>query len=297
MIRLLCLLLFALPALADDPCTPLKLRPAGPAPGEERQALLWRITPAGGNPSLLFGTIHLGDPEITDLPGPVEEGLRRSGTFVMEALPTPPELERFQQLLFFRDGRSLEDYLPPALRPRALRYLGDYGLPPEQASRLKPWAAFLMLAGAPAGNGLPLDMVLLYRAREAGLSVAGLETLEEQAGVLEGLSLEDQEELLRDTVCHFDQIRADQEALKRLYLQRDLTGLARYADRYVSDSGSYDRLERLLLTGRNLRMVARMEDYLRRGGAFIAVGAMHLPGERGLLHLLEQAGYRVEPLY
>ncbi len=297
MIRLLCLLLLTLPALADGPCAPLKLRPAGPAPGGERKALLWQITPAGGNPSLLFGTIHLGDPEITDLPGPVEEGLKRSGTFVMEALPTPPELERFQQRLFFQDGRSLEDYLPPPLHPRALRYLGDYGLPPEQASRLKPWAAFLMLAGAPAGNGPPLDMVLLYRAREAGLSVAGLETLEEQAGVLEGLSVEDQKELLRDTVCHFDRIRADQEALKRLYLQRDLTGLARYADRYVSDSGSYDRLERLLLTGRNLRMAARMEDYLRRGGAFIAVGAMHLPGERGLLRLLEQAGYRVEPLY
>ncbi|RME35848.1 MAG: TraB/GumN family protein, partial [Gammaproteobacteria bacterium] len=152
-------------------------------------------------------------------------------------------------------------------------------------------------AGAPADNGLPLDMVLLYRAREAGLSVAGLETLEEQAGVLEGLSLADQQELLRDTVCHYDRIRADQEALKRLYLQRDLAGLARYADRYVSDSGSYDRLEKILLTDRNRRMADRMQDYLRRGDAFIAVGAMHLPGRRGLLRLLEQAGYRVEPVY
>ena len=40
-----------------------------------------------------------------------------------------------------------------------------------------------------------------------------------------------------------------------------------------------------------------MTPLLEAGHAFITVGALHLPGERGILHLLEQRGYRVEAVY
>jgi hypothetical protein len=44
-------------------------------------------------------------------------------------------------------------------------------------------------------------------------------------------------------------------------------------------------------------MAERMAPMLRQGGAFIAVGAAHLPGETGLLRLIEKAGYRVTVVY
>jgi uncharacterized protein len=48
---------------------------------------------------------------------------------------------------------------------------------------------------------------------------------------------------------------------------------------------------------RNLRMVERMTDRLAEGGAFVAVGALHLPGERGILNLLAGRGYRISRVY
>jgi uncharacterized protein YbaP (TraB family) len=44
-------------------------------------------------------------------------------------------------------------------------------------------------------------------------------------------------------------------------------------------------------------MVERMLPHIAERSAFIAVGALHLPGEEGILSLLEQRGYRVSRLH
>jgi uncharacterized protein YbaP (TraB family) len=48
-----------------------------------------------------------------------------------------------------------------------------------------------------------------------------------------------------------------------------------------------------LVVERNYRMAERIQPQLREGNALIAVGALHLPGEEGLLALLAEEGYRV----
>jgi uncharacterized protein YbaP (TraB family) len=84
----------------------------------------------------------------------------------------------------------------------------------------------------------------------------------------------------------------------RAYLARDIAALAEAGMKHKPDN---DRLYRSvmdrLLTRRNARMATRLGPILKDGGAFIAVGAAHLPGESGLLNLLEKAGYRVTPVY
>ena len=57
------------------------------------------------------------------------------------------------------------------------------------------------------------------------------------------------------------------------------------------------RFKKRLLIDRNYRMVRRMRPRLMEGNSFIAVGALHLPGAEGIIHLLEKEGYRVSPVY
>ena len=95
-----------------------------------------------------------------------------------------------------------------------------------------------------------------------------------------------------DTVCHYEMLEEDFEVMKSYYLKRDMQGLYVYSNQYtISSEGLYQELIKRLLTDRNHRMVERMQDILQEGNAFIAIGAMHLPGDDGVLALLEGMSY------
>ncbi|HPB75875.1 MAG TPA: TraB/GumN family protein, partial [Chromatiaceae bacterium] len=99
--------------------------------------------------------------------------------------------------------------------------------------------------------------------------------------------------LLRETL----EARSDlPEVFARLleaYLSRDLARLERLGDEYLrrGDPQLAARFRHAALEVRNQHMTARMLAYLRAGGCFIAIGALHLPGEGGVLARLTQAGF------
>ena len=82
----------------------------------------------------------------------------------------------------------------------------------------------------------------------------------------------------------------------RSYLRADLTGLQKLAVQafdMMENVALRNKLKETLITKRNLLMVERMQPRLADGNAFIAVGALHLPADDGLLNLLEQGGYYI----
>jgi hypothetical protein len=181
-----------------------------------------------------------------------------------------------------------------------VKLLAAHGIPAATADLLPLWVIYLTLnqPNPKVMPGLPLDMALMALAEAAGKKVAGLESIVEQMKSLSDLGPSDLLQLLVQTICNYDQIHEDMERLINLYVQRDLSGIFATLHRYEEDgSGSDGRLAESLLWGRNARMIERMVPYLQSGSAFIAIGAMHLPGERGLLALLRRAGFLVEAVY
>ena len=291
------LLLLPLPAQAYE-CQPLELAENGSRTNiRHAQGLLWKVSRPGIEPSYVFGTIHVSDPEIIDLPAAVEDALQQSELFVMEARLDGPDMLAFAQEMFFRDGTRLSDLVDSDLYRQVESLLARYGIPPMAAQSLKPWAAFMTL-NMPPDDGLPLDLVLKSRALEQGLEIEGLETVAEQAAVFENLKRETQIELLVDSVCHYDVLQGDMADMKKLYLKRDLEGLFSYHNKYhLQTHDEYQQLMKRLLWDRNQVMVERMQPALGKGRAFIAIGAMHLAGEQGVLRLLENAGYKIQAVY
>jgi hypothetical protein len=260
-------------------------------------AILWKIFKAGQAPSYVFGTIHVADPRITNLPEPVNERLNNASVYVMEALPEPEEAVRMSQMMFYSDGTSLKDFIDAGLFDRVAEILSNYQLSAETVTFLKPWAAFLIM-NYPPEDGLPLDLQLLNTARENGAVLHGLETLTEQGNVFSEMELDTQIQLLMDTLCNYEIVSNDFEQMKLFYLDRDLQGLFDYSNKYsFSEEKIYKNLVRRLLTDRNYIMVERMQPFLEQGDAFIAIGAMHLPGEDGVLSLLVSKGYKVTAVY
>ncbi len=260
-------------------------------------ALLWKVSKEGRQPSYVFGTIHVSDPRITKLPETVETALKNSDIFVMEALPTPEEALSLAQMMFYADGTTLKDYLDDDLFNRIAKVLSNFQLPIEAVSVMRPWAAFLLM-NYPADNTMPLDLVLFEIAMSQGARTIGLETLSEQGAVFSEMSLDDQFRLLLDTVCNYDLVMQDIEEMKRLYLKKDLNGLLNTGTQHAySDEQVYKELNKRLLTDRNKIMADRMQAVLQEGDAFIAIGALHLPGNEGVIARLSQQGYKITAIY
>lgn len=261
------------------------------------KGILWRISHPGVPDSYLFGTIHVADQRILDLPAPVSRALDQSHVFVMEALPDLEQAATLTSMMFFQDGSRLDKLVAAQVYTRTVDILKDYMIPEQVVAIMKPWAAYLTM-NYPPQSGTVLDLELMTRASNRGSEIKGLETMEEQGEIFNKLPVDTQVRLLTDTACHYDEVKSDFEEMKKFYLNRDTGGLYNYNNRYsMTDEAVYQGLMNNLLTRRNHTMADRMESILNKGNAFIAVGALHLPGDEGVLNLLNGRDYTISRIY
>jgi len=266
------------------------------------KGLLWKIEKPGEQISYLYGTMHIGDSRVTNLSEQAEKAFLQADHFVMEMLLNFRSLGFVTRASFFNDGRTLKETMGP------IRYKGLTKLVYKRIfvsediiQHMKPWAVLMMLM-MPVEQQLEapavLDMVLFRRASQRKIQVSGLETAEEQIAVFESLSIDEQIWLLNRSVEEIEVTDSQMPEMLNAYLQRDLGKLMLMQREFMyEDSEIDDKFMYQLLDLRNHRMVERMQPALRQGNAFIAIGALHLPGESGVLHLLEQQGYSVAAVY
>lgn len=267
--------------------------------GNFDRGLLWKIEGAGAPPSYLFGTMHSEDSDVVRLPVEVQQAFDKSGGVTLEVVLDAASLLGMTTAFMLTDGTTLESHIGSKLYQRAVAAMAAQGMPEIMVAGMKPWAVAVILMTPPTRTGMVLDLLLYQRALADGKPVDGLETPMEQMGVFDQLSAKDQVALLEDTLDKLSTIHRMLEELKAAYLARDLKRLVEISDASMRDSdpGLVERFNNKLITERNHRMVERLRPRLRRGRQFIAVGALHLPGEHGLLRLLDQQGYRVTRVY
>lgn len=264
-----------------------------------KRGLLWKIETPGAAPSYLFGTFHTSDPRITTLPCPVDEVFGRAASYTMEVIANGAGISSMAEAMYFSDGRKLKDVIGDALYQETVRAVrAGTAAPGVGIDHMKPWAVMMMLSGPRNGSGLFLDMALQLRAVLRDKPTYGLESMQEQVAVFNGMSLKDQIVLLRDAVQSTQRPEDAMEEIAQAYLKRDLGALLALNEKYKpQDARVYNTMMDRLLTQRNINMATRMRVRLQEGNAFIAVGALHLPGDTGLLRLLRDAGYRVSRVY
>lgn len=264
------------------------------------QGLLFRVSPepAKTQPSWLFATIHSDDSRVTQLPAAVERAFAQAALVVLELVPDAAMLETSRAMMLLAPEARLSALLPQPLYEDLVRGLGARGIPPSAIDRLQPWAALLVLSMPPSSGQPVLDLVLYQRALQADKPVRGLETIEQQLAVFDALSLDDQVSLLETTLRQREQLPALFAALVDAYLARDLGELMRLGRTLVAEDPAVDaRLRRALLDDRNQRMFEHLQPMLEADACFIAVGALHLPGDNGLLQRLDRAGFEVVRVY
>ena len=278
---------------------------------ENANALLWRIERAGTPVSYLFGTMHLTDERINALSPTIDAAVKAARQLILEVgdLSTASFVKAFantRDLMMFTDGRRLEQLLTEAEYAKVAAVLQRSGFPPQAAGSFRPWVAALMLALSDcerrrAGEGLlPLDARLAKDASARGISVIGLESLEQQFRAMAIVPEADQVEMLKASLRSYDRIDDVVETTVQLYLGRQLGAVWPFqlalAERYGVAPDAFKSAEQSLVHARNLGMRDKALEPLAEGGVLIAVGALHLPGKQGLVSLFREAGYTVTPI-
>lgn len=274
-------------------------------------AVFWRITRGASPASYLLGTLHLTDYRVTTLSPLVRSVVRKARVVALEVADLSPAMTAAAittgaGLVLFKNGQRLDRLLSYEDFQTAKATLGKAGLPTALAHMFKPWVVTLILAVSDcerkniASGQRVLDMVVAERARKHKIPVVGLETIQSQLAAAARIPLEEQVEMLRANLRYSDRSNDLMETVIQLYLQRRI-GAAVPLQEYLAKQVGADRFtfkgfQRELLVKRNRDMRERALPLLAKGNAFIAVGALHLVGEGGLVALLRNAGYDVTPL-
>ncbi|MGE0708217.1 MAG: TraB/GumN family protein [Planctomycetota bacterium] len=301
------LLAFALASLTLLPAGAL----AQDAPKQEtaRKVLLWKVTGKDLKaPTYLFGTIHIPDKRVTRLPKCVEEARQACDALYCELAMEPSLQLAATKHMMLSDGKTLNDVLGKELVDRAAKLLAKRGLPIAPFLRMKPWAFISQLQMLDylfelQSGQLPLDAMLYADAKKAGKTVGGLEKLEDQMSVFEGLSAETQKKMVESGLDGMEKAAAEgkkaTDKLLGLYLKGDLDAMLELTKEESGEDEESKAFMKKLLFDRNVNMV---KEIIRLWGKapdkslFVAVGSLHYAGKQGILALLKAEGYTIEAI-
>ena len=270
----------------------------------------WKIEKTGVAPSWLMGTMHVTDSRVLAMSDAARQAYAEAATVVIESDEILDEKKAAAALLMkpeltmFTDDTTISKLLSKEDAATLAEGLKARGLALPLVERMKPWmiASFVALPACEierkAKGASFLDKKLAEDAVAQGKQVAGLETLAEQLSAMAELPFDFHLQALVETIKLGDRMNDVIETMTDLYLSGD-TGMTMPMLKTVSttddgdQSGSYAAFEQRIVIDRNHVMAERAGPFLAKGNAFIAVGALHLPGEEGLVELRRKQGYTV----
>jgi len=261
-------------------------------------SLFWSISDEGRPAGFLLGTIHSEDPRVLEFTDTFMSRLGTCQVFAMEMVPDLPTLSRLTEYMQYSDPDTLLQTVGQERFDRVMRALASYQVPVEWKERMKVWAVMMTLSVPPPETGFFMDFSLSLRAAGAGLKVVGLETLEQQLSFLEDMPIAYQLSLLDQALSDYQSVDEIHQQMVEAYLEGDLSVLQELSDSQFAqlDGELRNYFAEFGIDARNHRMMHNLLPLLQESQVFVAIGALHLAGENGLVSLLRQNGYELKPL-
>jgi uncharacterized protein YbaP (TraB family) len=263
---------------------------------EGTSSILWKITgPNVVGTSYLYGTIHIMDGRVFAYGEEVTKAFEASQQLAVEIEMDKMDPASTMKLMFMKDSTldMLLDEKEYAQLKEAYEKLTGASL--ETANGMKPFfiSANMIQALIPKDRTMPLDMDFIQKARKADKTVVGLETLEEQMAIIDGLSYSAQAKMLVESIDEVDEMEKQFKQLVDAYLSMNSDKVLELTEDPSIPEGFMEKL----LNERNKIMVTRMIPLIKDKSTFVAVGAAHLFGDEGIVKMLQNKGYTVEPIH
>lgn len=267
-------------------------------------AFIWEVS-SMTNKIYLYGTVHAGKKEWYPLPAAVEQGFADSQVLVVEADISDVEAMQKMQPATYTPPDNLAKHVDPASYERFRKLLPRYQLPEASVSKLKPFMAVSLLVFSDWARlgfrpELAVEVYLIDKAVKAKMPVRELEGLEVQVALMDSLTEEENQRVFEGTVDALERglTEGQIKGMVETWQAGDPAKMLRIARDYDDKVKGAAELEEKFVWGRHDAMVKKIEGYLNtsKERAFVAVGALHLAGPRGLVEQLRKRGYIVRQL-
>ncbi|RYZ56019.1 MAG: TraB/GumN family protein [Sphingobacteriales bacterium] len=264
---------------------------------EQNRSLLWKISGKDmKTPSYLFGTIHLLCPEDYFWTPAMAASLRgcREVCFEMD-MDDPSVMMEVAVGMMNPDGKKLKDYFSEGDYATISAFVRDsLGMDINMLQQLKPAALHSLFASKTVSCSTPLsyEANIMTEAQKLQLDISGLEAPSEQIALLEKLETDSALLELVAMARDYQDEKKEFEKMISAYKKQDLQTLFEI----MEESGEQNGDLGAFLDERNQKWISRMEDKMDVQPVFFAVGAGHLWGKKGVIELLRDEGYKVEPV-
>ncbi len=274
----------------------------------------WRAEKAGQVIDLI-GTYHLDDPRLAPMLASALPALDKATALLVEAGPGEEKalkarIAREPALLVITDGPTLPETLPPETWDRLSQAMAERGIPGFMAAKFRPWYISMMLSiptcaltemGTPNG----LDRQLIDAATARGTPVQALEPYDTVFRIFDTLSRQDQLSMITSALAMADgaedmsatlaaQYFAGENRLIWEFMRAETLKLPGYTPEQVTRE--FATMEEAMIDARNRSWIPVIDAAAAKGPVLVAFGALHLPGQQGVLNLLAQDGWTITRL-
>ena len=245
--------------------------------------------------SYIYGTIHIMPKKDFEISKSIQSSFNACQVLAMEVdlnMDFKTQLEAAQQS-FLPEGKTIADLASADDVNKVKQFCIDsmhwkeskY----EKMSRLKPFFLSSVILQELIGKSKSFEKEFNNLAKKKKMTTIGLETLQFQMNMVNTVSNEEQMKMLLQGLSTNN---SEFNKMLAAYLRQDLTGLGNL----MNDAELSPEFNENLLLQRNRNWIPIISKLISEKPTFIAVGAGHLPGEKGVLNLLREAGYTVTPI-
>jgi len=273
--------------------------------------LLWKVSGNGlSRPSYILGTHHMAPASMIDEISGMDIAIEGCDIVVGEVekdslMGQEAQMRMAQSMIAPPDSTLDKLYTPDeyAIVEQVFnKYFGTMGVKLSQMNSMKPSAISAQLQAMQAVRNFPnfdptnlIDIAVQQRANDAGKPSAGLETLQEQIDLLFNTPLADQAKGLLESCKQDENFLQMSVALVEAYMSQDLEKI--YTVMLEATDGEEGKEEmKALLDERNHAWVPKLVEMMPERACLVCVGAGHLTGPQGVLQLLRDRGFTVEPM-
>jgi uncharacterized protein YbaP (TraB family) len=276
-------------------------KPKVPAATPANNTLLWRITGNGlQKPSYLFGTMHMLCADDIELSDSLRTAIGRADQVYLELdMDNMFEMLGAMQNMKMRGDTTLSDLLTKDEYKKVKEHFNAKGglMPFAMLENFKPLMTAAMLSEqqfATCDHMISMEQLIMKEAKNADIPLKGLETMNYQLSIFDKIPYKLQAKQLYQMITRTDKHEKDElTILTDAYRKQQLEKLEELT---TKDDMGIQNFTDVLLYDRNKNWTEKMQSMMSKSAVVVAVGAGHLPGQKGVINLLRKAGYKVDPV-